>query len=246
MTKYWLTPGGQIYTLYRNMAEQSHLLIAGETGSGKSVLTNGIIYTLLHNSPAKTELILIDPKRTELIDYADLPHTIYYACNPADRIRALQTAVNIMETRLQYMQQHRLKTYTGGHIYVVIDELADLLLTQRTQAKPLLQRLLALGRCTLIHCIGCSQVVNTSVISTELKVNFTAIVGLKTASKHHSRLIVDRPGCELFPDPQAEHKAYCYYKRGYLCELYNIPMIPQTDIDTICTYWTGPQCMRVC
>jgi len=237
------TPGGQVWTLYKDMAAQSHLLIAGATGSGKSVLINGLIYTVIHDSPAAAQLILIDPKRTELFTWQDLPHVIRYAYTGPEMVRALEATIDLMERRLQYMQSARLRTYDGSHVYVIIDELADLLLTLKKQAKPLLQRILQLGRAARIHVIAASQCVNATVISTELKVNMPAIVGLKTATRAHSRLIVDIPGCEQFPDPVREKKAYAYYRRGALCELYSLPMIPDADIDRLCRYWTSRECI---
>ena len=82
MRKVWINPAGEIYTLYKDMLKQPHLLIAGATGSGKSVVIQGIIYTALYSSPAKMQLVLIDPKRVELVKYKTLPHTLYYSSEP--------------------------------------------------------------------------------------------------------------------------------------------------------------------
>ena len=240
---YWKTPGGKVWKLYEDMAKQTHLLVAGSTGSGKSVLVNGILYTVLHDSPSRTELILLDPKRTELFDYKDLPHVLRYACEPVEIVSALNLALDIMDRRLKYMQANHLKFHDGSDIYLVIDELAYLLINMKKQTKPLVQRLLTLGRCCRIHLISCTQVVNVSVIPTEVRCNYTGICGLKTATKMQSRLMVDVPGCESFPEPRFDHKAYCYYRRGTLNELYSIPMIPQEDIDRICKYWTSSECI---
>ncbi len=92
--KYYVKPEVDYFTLYDDMAKQAHLLIAGQTGSGKSVTINGIIYTLLRHTPQTVQLILIDPKKTELLDYSRLPHTIQYAatsdadtlCNPTNHL----------------------------------------------------------------------------------------------------------------------------------------------------------------
>ena len=238
----WKTPGGGIWPLYQNMADQPHLLVAGATGSGKSVLLNGIIATLIHDAPSANKLILIDPKRTELFPYRNIPHTIAYAYEDDTIINALKYATHIMDTRLEQMRIAQTRTFHGAHIYVVSDELADLLLRLKKQAKPLLQRLLQLGRCCSIHCLCASQCVNATVISTELKVNMSAIVGLRTATKAHSRLIVDIPGCELFPDPQYEHKAYGYYRHGANCELWELPYVKDSEINGLCRYWTSREC----
>ena len=72
MKKKYRTPSGTAYTLYQDMLQQPHLLVAGATGSGKSVVINGIIHTALYHSPAQVQLILIDPKRVELVEYKNL------------------------------------------------------------------------------------------------------------------------------------------------------------------------------
>ena len=127
MKKVWTTPQGEYYSLYGDMLKQPHLLIAGATGSGKSVVINGLVYAALHDSPARVELILIDPKRVELVDYKTLPHTIKYASEPGDMVQALEKAMEITESRYKAMQRDRVKKYSGGAVYVIIDELADLM-----------------------------------------------------------------------------------------------------------------------
>ena len=87
------TPEGEYSALYADMLKQPHLLVAGATGSGKSVVINGIIATALYNSPAIAKFILIDPKRVELVEYRNLPHTIKYASEPNDMVAALELAM---------------------------------------------------------------------------------------------------------------------------------------------------------
>lgn len=241
--KRWRTPEGDAYNLFIDIAQQHNVLVAGEVGSGKSCVINGVIQTVLYHSPAKTRLILIDPKRTELFQWRNLPHVLRYASEQSEQIAALQYAIAIMDERLDDMQQRGLKLYDGADIYIIIDELADLLLTNKKQAKPLLQRLLQLSRASKIHVIAGSQCVNATVINTELRVNMTAIVGLRTATKAHSRLLVERPGCELFPDPQLEHKAYGFYKRGCKCDLYELPYITDEEQHQMIDWWTSKKCV---
>lgn len=241
--KYWVTPSCNIWALYKELSDETHLLVAGETGSGKSVVINSIIYTLLAiHSPASMQLVLIDPKRTELIDFKDLPHVISYSFEQNDIIASLEKTVAIMETRLADMQRRHLKMYDGAHIYVIIDELADLLLTMKRKATPLLQRILQLGRASCITVIAGTQVVNASVIKTELRVNFTGILGLRTATAAHSRLLVDKTGCELFPNPKKEHKAYGYYRHGSDCELFNLPVYTEQQQQDLLNWWTSDKC----
>lgn len=236
--KTWTTPQGQYYNLYADMVKQPHLLIAGATGSGKSVLENALISTLLYNSPAQVQFIFIDLKRIELINYKHLPHTLQYASEQADAVQALQLAIDIMENRYKEMQKQHVKQYPGGAVYVVIDELADLMTTNRKAVQPLLQRIGQVGRAANIHLIACSQCPLAVIIPTPIKVNFTGIVGLRTATAQHSRNIIDIKGCELLPDPVIEHKAQCYYKKGANCTLYNLPMYSPADVQALINYWT--------
>lgn len=125
--KTWETPQGSYYNLFSDMLKQPHLLVAGATGSGKSVVINGIITTALKDSPATVQFIFIDPKRVELVDYRPLPHTLKYASEPGDMVQALQYAMDTTERRYKAMQSRHEKNYSGGAVYVVIDELADLM-----------------------------------------------------------------------------------------------------------------------
>ena len=96
MRKQWRTPGGTAAAVCLDMLKQPHLLIAGSTGSGKSVLINSLIYTALYKSPNQCKFILIDPKRVELIDYKPLPHTISYNSEMPNILDALQYSIDLM------------------------------------------------------------------------------------------------------------------------------------------------------
>ena len=232
MKREWTTPQGQYYSLYADMLKQPHLLIAGATGSGKSVVINGILYTALYNSPAAVELILIDPKRVELIDYAQLPHTLKYASEPGDMVQALELAMTITERRYKAMQARHIKKYDGGAVYVIIDELADLMTTNRRQVQPLLQRLAQIGRAANAHIIAATQCPLSAVIPTPIKVNFDSRVGLRTRSKQDSRNILGVGGCELLP-----RYGQGYYMTPEGLTLYNIPMQTPEDLQALLTYW---------
>lgn len=232
MKREWTTPQGQYYSLYADMLKQPHLLIAGATGSGKSVVINGILYTALYNSPAAVELILIDPKRVELIDYAQLPHTLKYASEPGDMVQALELAMTITERRYKAMQARHMKKYTGGAVYVIIDELADLMTTNRRQVQPLLQRLAQIGRAANVHIIAATQCPLSAVIPTPIKVNFDSRVGLRTRSRQDSHNILGVGGCELLP-----RYGQGYYMTPEGLTLYNIPMQTPEDLQALLTYW---------
>ena len=232
MRTVWRTPGGQYYTLYKDMLSLPHLLITGTTGSGKSVVINGLIYTALLDSPAAVQFILIDPKRVELVDYKYLPHIIKYASEPRDMVQALEKAMEITEERYKYMQRRRMKKYSGAALYVVIDELADLMTTNKKQVQPIIQRLCQIGRAANVHVIAATQCPLVSVIPTPIKVNFDARVGLRTRSAQDSRNILGFKGCEQLP-----RYGQGYYMTPGELTLYNIPMIEQDQITQRIDYW---------
>lgn len=244
LSRSYRTPGGRIYTLFSDLADRPHLLIAGATGSGKSVTVNGIIYNLLATrSPYDAQFVLVDPKKVELIQYAALPHTVQYASEPADIVRALRFAVDETDARFRLMQAARVREYTGPDLYVIIDELADLMTTAKNETLPLLQRLAQIGRAAHVHVIACSQNIMAQTIPTVLKCNFNTVLGLRTATRQQSRYLVSVPGCELLPDPKREGKGYGYLRDGADISKEYIYRYPDADIDAIVHYWTSAACI---
>ena len=238
MAHPYTAPSGSYSRLYADMANQPHMLIAGATGAGKSVVINGILHALLHDTPEADRFILIDLKKVELDEYRDLPHVMTYADDAPGALQALQSALGIIETRYAWMKPRRLRTYTGSHVYVIIDELADLMTTADKLAEPLLQRISQIGRGARCHLIMATQSPITKVITTPIKVNFTASLGLMTRSAQDSRNIIYKSGCEKLPYPPDAGEAYGYYLRGPKCDLYQIPMVPDTERRRVIDHWT--------
>lgn len=238
------TPCGSIYKPLLDLADKPHLLIAGATGSGKSVAVNGIIVSLLFTqSPFRCQFVLIDPKKVELNQYRSLPHTVQYASEPPDMIRALRWACDETDRRFSIMQSLDAKEYTGPHLYVIIDELADLMTTNKKAALPLLQRLAQIGRAARVHLICCTQNVLAVTIPTVLKCNFSTILGLRTATRQQSRYLIDSPGCELLPDPKREGKGYAFLRDGAdLTKMY-IHRYSDDDIAFLISWWTSSACV---
>ena len=234
----YISPGGPFWALYADMAKQHHLLIAGETGSGKSVVINGIIATCLLHTPDKAGFILIDPKRVELVQYKSCPHTLRYASEPDDMIDALQSALDLIEQRYRVMQAQGSRSYDGGDVYVIIDELADLMTTDRRRVQPLIQRICQIGRAAKVHVIAATQCPLAQVIPTPIKVNFSAVVGLHTATAQHSRNILERTGCELLPN-----YGQGFYKTPSGTSLYKIPMYTDAQLAELVTWWTSSRCL---
>jgi len=234
------TPTGEYSTLYNDMTCQPHLLIAGATGSGKSVVINGIIHTILTlHSPASAQLILIDPKRVELAMYRDLPHVLRYASEPETMRSALYAAIEETERRYKAMQRDRVRKYQGSDLYVIIDELADLMTTDKKNIMPVLQRLCQIGRAAKVHVIAATQCPLAAVIPTPIKVNFDSRVALRTRSAQDSRNILGVTGCELLP-----RYGQGYYMTPEGSKLYNLRMVDDDKLQALVDYWTDPRkCM---
>lgn len=240
------TPTGSVYTPYLRLSERPHLLIAGATGSGKSVALNGIITSLLMTeSPFRCQFVLIDPKKVELMQYATLPHTARYASEHPDIVRSLQWAVDETDRRFSVMQNQGVKEYDGSHLYVVIDELADLMVSIKKETLPLLQRLAQVGRAARIHVIACTQNVLAVTIPTVLKCNFSTILGLRTCNAQQSRFLISAGGCEMLPDPKREGKGYGYLRDGADLEKLLIYKYPDADVKHAIDWWTTSACVAV-
>ena len=236
--KKYISPGGAYYKLFEHMSQQPHLMIAGATGSGKSVIINGIIYTALLGTPDAKRFILIDPKRVELSQYRNVPHTIHYASEPDDIVYALKLAMTLTDLRYSDMQKRGIRYWDGGDVHVIIDELADLMTTNKRVYQPIIQRLCQIGRAARVHVIAATQCPIAAVIPTPIKCNFDSRVGLHTWSAQDSRNILGVNGCEQLP----KH-GQGYYKTPEGLKLYNVPMYDADKIDSIVRYWTSSRCI---
>lgn len=232
-SKTYTRPGGPVPALFHDMTQQKHLLIAGATGSGKSVVVQGIMHTLLHLSPGEAGFMLIDPKKVELIHYRDAPHTLGYADTVTGSVELLTRALSIIDRRYSEMQKARVRLYTGGHIYIVIDELADLLTVNKRSVLPLLQRIGQIGRAAKVHMIACTQCPTSKIIDTPLRCNFDSFVGLRTRSAQDSRNILGCTGCETLPQ-----YGECIYMTPSRFGRYVVPLTDDQQIHDIINYWT--------
>lgn len=230
----WTTPEGNAQNLYLNALGQTHLLVGGTTGSGKSVLVNGLIYTVLFRAPSAAQFILIDPKRVELVEYKPLPHVLRYASEPGTMTAALDLAMNVTESRFTVMQSEGVKKWRGGDLYVIIDELADLMTTNRKTVQPLLQRLCQIGRAARVHVVACTQTPISAVIPTQIKVNFDSRFILRTRTAQDSRNLMDRSGAELLP---RYGQAYYSTPEYIPPALVSVPMIPDDEISARVSWW---------
>ena len=242
-TVSYTSPTGTVKALYVDALKQSHLLIAGCQGSGKSVLINGLINTLLYRLPFDkaycenqdgAQLILIDPKRVELAAYAKLPHTLAHAAgfNPEAWVSALQKAVGIMDNRYIYMERAGLKKYDKGDLYVIIDEWAAVYKNGGRDAYKLVMRLVSEGRAARVHVIMATQVPKANIIPTEIRENFDARFCLRTANAIQSRVIMENDGCESLP-----RYGQGFYVTPEGTSLYKIPYIQEEEISRNIEWW---------
>ncbi|HVV25486.1 MAG TPA: DNA translocase FtsK 4TM domain-containing protein [Candidatus Saccharimonadales bacterium] len=191
-----------------DLAKMPHLLVAGQTGSGKSVMINDILTSLLYrNSPADLKLILVDPKQVELKPYDDIPHLLTpVLTEPEKCISALKWAVAEMERRYKALADERkrniaeynnLKKEEGmPYIVIVIDELADLMMMAARDVEALIVRIAQKARAVGIHLVLATQRPSVDVITGLIKANIPARIAFTTASQVDSRTIIDQIGAE--------------------------------------------------
>jgi S-DNA-T family DNA segregation ATPase FtsK/SpoIIIE len=194
-----------------DLAAMPHLLIAGATGSGKSVCVNSLICCLLlHNTPDDLRLVMVDPKRVELTGYNGIPHLMAPVVVELERvITVLQWVTREMDMRYRKLaeagcrniQEYNNKVAGRGQtklpfLVVIIDELADLMMLAPDETERTVTRLAQLARATGIHLVIATQRPSVDVVTGLIKANFPARVAFAVASGVDSRVILDQPGAE--------------------------------------------------
>ena len=190
-----------------DLTAMPHLLVAGTTNSGKSVLVNAILTSLLlNNSPADMRLLLVDPKRVELTGYNGIPHLLAPVVVEADRVTgALQWVLREMDTRYKKFARAGARNIVDfnrkgeehiPYLVIVIDELADLMMLAPDETERSITRLAQLARATGIHLIIATQRPSVDVVTGLIKANFPARVAFMVASNMDSRVILDQTGAE--------------------------------------------------
>ena len=194
-----------------DITKMPHMLIAGSTGSGKSVCTNTIITSILMRyRPDEVKLILVDPKQVELSNYNGVPHLVCpVVTNPKKASVVLQKVVTEMDKRYNMFADEHVKKIddynekmvkTGGtkmpYWVVIIDEMADLMIAARKEVEDSIMRITQLARAAGIHLITATQRPSTDVITGVIKANIPSRIAFAVASQIDSRTILDSPGAE--------------------------------------------------
>ncbi len=209
--------GGPYFCDLRKMP---HLLIAGATGAGKSVCLNTIISSILYRMrPDQVRLIMVDPKRVELSIYDGIPHLIApVVCEPKRAAAALAWAVELMEDRYKKLVEFNVRNIDGynaivenpknfpkaagksldpmPYVVVIVDELADLMITAKAEVEESIQRLAQMARAVGIHLILATQRPSVNVITGIIKANFPSRIAFQVSQKVDSRTILDQNGAE--------------------------------------------------
>ncbi|MBR0480047.1 DNA translocase FtsK 4TM domain-containing protein [Candidatus Saccharibacteria bacterium] len=200
-----------------NLAKMPHLLIAGTTGSGKSVMTNTLITSLLYrNAPSDMKLIIVDPKQVEMAQYQDIPHLLTPIITSTEKaLSAMKWAVGEMERRYTLMAEEKVKNIADynakmaktaaedpekegkmPYIVVIIDEMADLMMMAGKDLEMLIVRIAQKGRAAGIHLVLATQRPEVKVITGLIKANIPGRIAFAVGSQMDSRIMLDQGGAE--------------------------------------------------
>lgn len=209
-------------TIYADLQKMPHMLVAGATGSGKSVLTNGFLISLLMSkTPDEVKFIMIDPKQVELSDYNGIPHLLTPVITEMDKvINALKWAIAEMERRYTVFKDAKVRNIEAynkmmgfsaiPYIVLVVDEMADMMMsTNRVETEAAIVRLAQKARATGLHLILATQRPSVDVITGLIKANIPCRIGMSVTTQIDSRVILDHIGAEsllgmgdmLYKDP---------------------------------------------
>ena len=244
-----------------DLASMPHLLIAGSTGTGKSVFINSLMMSILYKAtPDDVKMVLVDPKRLELSLYGDIPHLLApVVTDPKVASNVLRNATREMENRLKllaqrgvrnidqynrtFQKQQSLSLFENveesehkplPYLVIIIDELADLMMVDTNNVEESITRLAQMARAVGIHLILATQRPSVDVITGLIKANFPARISFRVASKVDSRTILDTNGSESLLG-----KGDMLYLPAGSARLHRIhgPLVTEDEISAVCEFW---------
>lgn len=233
--------------LWLPLGDGPHMSLAGQTGSGKTKMLHTMIAQLCRvNSPQELNLVLIDPKRTELTQWEDDAHlAASVAETPQEAIRQLQGLVNCMEERYEWLRKNgardvhdlnrrlRAAGYHGWpRVVCVVDEFAELMTTSRKEAEGLAVRLAQKGRAAGIHLVIATQYPLREILTGTLRVNTPLKIGMRVADKTASRLVLDRNGAE-----QLLGRGDGLMSHGGVVQRFQAALVSDDEVDEIKRRW---------
>ena len=183
-----------------DMTESSRILIAGCSGSGKSVALKDIIYTLMAKSPSENQFVFVDLKRVELRVFKCAPHTIAYVTEPERVLSALNNVLDIIDDRYRDMEESGQLISDEPNVWVVIDEYADLVTIGEKGIEKAIQRIAQIGRASRVGLILGTQRPCADILSTRIAVNLDVRLCTRTVNKQDSRNVIGISGAEALPD----------------------------------------------
>jgi DNA segregation ATPase FtsK/SpoIIIE, S-DNA-T family len=246
-----------------DLAQMPHLLIAGSTGTGKSVFLNSLILSMLYKAtPDELKMVMIDPKRLELGLYEDIPHLLApVVTDPKVASNVLRNATREMESRLKLLAERGVRnidqynrTFQKGqslslfdesgnaelkplpYIVIIIDELADLMMVDTSNVEESITRLAQMARAVGIHLILATQRPSVDVITGLIKANFPARISFRVASKVDSRTILDANGSESLLG--RGDMLYLPAGSARLNRMHG-PYVTEDEIAAVCDHWRG-------
>jgi S-DNA-T family DNA segregation ATPase FtsK/SpoIIIE len=244
-----------------DLASMPHLLIAGSTGTGKSVFINSLMMSILYKAtPDEVKMVLVDPKRLELSLYGDIPHLLApVVTDPKVASNVLRNATREMENRLKllaqkgvrnidqynrtFQKQQSMSLFENAeesehkplpYLVIIIDELADLMMVDTNNVEESITRLAQMARAVGIHLILATQRPSVDVITGLIKANFPARISFRVASKVDSRTILDSNGSESLLG-----KGDMLYLPAGSARLHRIhgPLVSEDEITEVCEFW---------
>ena len=210
----------------------SRILIAGCSGSGKSVALKGLIYTAMEKSPIYNMFAIIDLKRVELKVFRGSPHTISYITEPEDVKNMLDSILELIDYRYKEMEEKNQLMSDEPNVWVVVDEYADLMTIGSKEVEKSIQRIAQIGRAARVGLILCTQRPTKDVLNGKISCNLDVRLGLRTVNSQDSRNIIGISGCESLPEV-----GYGYLQIKGINRKVRIPMVEFEELDERVDYW---------